>query len=126
MLLPIPQVGADIRGSQVETMKWNSPWHPDLVYECVRDRFSHWVPVSVRWDKSHGNTPAALAALSSLLHSNALSHTDLMQAVGDAQSAILQSQGNTAAAAASADPSIRHPALSLPFEELYAQIMQVS
>eukprot|EP00983_Pelagomonas_calceolata_P092484 1157669-Pelagomonas_calceolata.AAC.4 len=130
------KVGADIRGSHLNSKYQGLAAQPDLVYECVWNK-RRWVPITLRWDKNHGNTPGDLE---SLKHADALSYKDLVQAVGHVQSA-LQSQGGDSAAAAllaggggaaataciaAADPSSKHLAQSLPFDELYTQIMQVS
>jgi hypothetical protein len=133
------QVAADIEGSQLIARSTahrhtKRGWRggtggidlviPELVYECFWDNNADcWVPVSVRWDKGHGNSPTSFSSLEAQARGEGLRHAQLLSIIRSTQ----------ATEAAAADPAetppagspTKHLARSFHFNKLYARIMQV-
>eukprot|EP00798_Chlamydomonas_sp_ICE-L_P024615 gene24615-10236_t len=91
---------------------------------CKQGWFFHWAPRSVRWDKSNGNSEAALLELEKGLVDSGLTQAKLLEMVCSIQ-ASLSSSGSGSGSGSSVPALTCHPARLLPFKQLHSMVLEL-
>eukprot|EP00798_Chlamydomonas_sp_ICE-L_P029719 gene29719-5154_t len=99
-------------------------WVPIPLGTVCKKRFFYWAPRSVRWDKSHGNSEAALLELEKGLMPDGVTQYKLIEVVGSVQASISCS-GSSSGSGSSVPALTCHPARLLPFEQLHSMVLEM-